>query len=507
MTFKPINLLLVDDDMTDRQMIIKSLAGFFHGVQFNIETAATLAEATERLDSNKYDIVLLDLSLPDSGGIDTIQKLQNINSNIPIVVLTGLLDEEMGLRAIKQGVDDYLVKGKFSDDGLIRAIRYAIERKQPEQELRNAAQEWRTTFDSITDFISILDKDFKILRVNRAFADAFGAQPQELIGKTCYEGYLCESRSSNCPHAQTLRTKKTASGEFYQHQLGIYLEVTTSPIISEDGHIEGSVHIAKDITERKQAEQERKEHDQLKSEFVATVSHEMRTPLTIFKNIISNALAGVMGRLNPKLQKNLEMADKTIDRLARIIGEFLDISKIEAGKMKLHLAEFDIRSVISDAVKTLVLLTDEKNIELKTYMWDCELLISADRDRIEQVLINLIGNAIKFAPDGGHINVRTKNLDTTVAVEIEDDGPGIERGDIEKIFDHFVQIEKQVGPGEHGTGLGLPIAKELVEMHGGRIEVKSELGCGTTFTVFLPLISQYSSLAALSCDNAEEKNR
>ena len=280
-----------------------------------------------------------------------------------------------------------------------------------------------------------------------------------------------------------------------------------APVIGEDGRVGGSVHIAKDITERKRAEQERKEHDRLKSEFVATVSHEVRTPLTIFKNIISNALAGVMGRLNPKLQKNLEMADKTIDRLARIIGEFLDISKIEAGKMRLHLAEFDIRSAISDAVKNLVLLADEKNIELKTYMWDCELLISADRDRIEQVLINLIGNAIKFAPDGGHINVRTKNLDTTVAVEIEDDGPGIERGDIEKIFDHFVQIEKQVGPGEHGTGLGLPIAKELVEMHGGRIEVKSELGCGTTFTVFLPLISQYSSLAALSCDNAEEKNR
>jgi len=503
MTFEPINLLLVEDDVVDCRLIMEALDRSSRIVQFDIETAGTLSEATEHLSSGNYDIILLDLNLLDSSGIDTVQKLQSVNSNIPIVVLTGLVDEEMGLRAIKEGVEDYLVKGKFSDDMLIRAIRYAIERKQPERKLRNAAQEWRTTFDSITDFISILDKDFKILRVNRAIADAFGVQPQELVGRTCYEVYRCPNRDSgDCPHAQTLKTKKASSAEVYQEQLGIYLEVTTSPIINEDGQINGSVHIAKDITERKRVEQERKEHDRLKSEFVATVSHEMRTPLAIFKNIISNALVGVMGRVNPKLRENLEMANRTIDRLARIIGEFLDVSKIEAEKVSLYLTQFDIRSAISDVVGTLASLSDGKNIEVETYMSDCEIFVDADRDRIEQALINLISNAIKFAPEGGHVNVRAKGLDTMVAVEVEDDGPGIESGDIEKIFDRFIQVEKQVGPGEHGTGLGLPIAKELVEMHGGRIEVESELGRGTTFTVFLPLISQYSCLAASSEDKA-----
>jgi len=506
MAFEPVNLLLVDDDAIDRQMIMRTLAKSSHIVQFNIETAETLSEATERLSSNSHDIVLLDLTLPDSSGIDTVQKVHSVNSNIPIVVLTGLLDDEMSLHTIKKGVEDYLVKGEFSDDGLIRTIRHAIERKRRGQEIKNTAKEWRTTFDSITDFISILDKDFRIIRVNKAFADAFAMQPQQLIGKTCYEVYHCTSHNSpDCPHSQTLKTKEPSSVEFYQQRLGVHLEVTTSPIINEDGRIEGSVHIAKDITERKLSERARKEHDQLKSEFVATVSHEMRTPLTIFKNIISNALAGMMGRLNPKLRENLEMADKTINRLARIIGEFLDISKIESGKMKLDLTRFDIQSAISNAVKSLVLLSDEKNIELKTFMSDFELFINADRDRIEQVLINLISNAIKFAPEGGHINVRTKSLDKTVAVEIEDDGPGIESSDIGKIFDRFVQIEKQVGPGEHGTGLGLSITKELVEMHGGRIEVQSKPGHGTKFTVFLPLISQYNEPAALSRDKAALK--
>jgi PAS domain S-box-containing protein len=497
MISKPINLLLVDDDVVDRRLITKALTRFTPSVQFNIQTAETISKATELLRRDSYDIVLLDLNLPDSSGIDTVQEIHDTDSNVAIVVLTGLPDEKMGLQTIEKGAGDYLVKGKFSGDGLMRAIRYAIERKRPEQKLKKAAKEWRTTFDSITDFISILDKDFKILRVNRALSGAFKMEPQQLIGKTCYEMYNCTDHSPlSCPHAQTLRTKKASSVEFYQEQLGVHLEVTTSPVINEDGQIAGSVHIAKDITGRKQAEQDRKEQERLKSEFVASVSHEIRTPLTIFKNIVSNALSGVLGRVNPKLRENLEMADTSIKRLSRIINNFLDVTKIEAGRMRLHLAQFDLWSAISDTVKGLSLLADEKGIELKAYEPDSGVVINADRDRIEQALINLISNAIKFTPGGGHINVRTKNLGTAVAIEIEDNGPGIESGDIDKIFNRFVQIERQIGPGDCGTGLGLSISKELVEMHGGSIEVRSELGHGTTFTVLLPLVSQDSYLAA-----------
>ncbi|MHC4158775.1 MAG: PAS domain-containing sensor histidine kinase [Planctomycetota bacterium] len=469
MISKTINLLLVDDDSVDRRLVVKALNRFSHIVKFDIETAGTLSETMEHLSSGGYDVVLLDLTLPDSSGIDTVQEVNATDSNVPIVVLTGLSDERMALHAIEKGAADYLVKGKFSDDGLMRAIRYAIERKRPEQKLKNAAKEWRATFDSIADFISIVDKDFKITRVNRALSDAFGVRPQELIGRRCHNVYKCTGRdSASCPHLKTLKTRKASSLEFYEERLGIYLEVATSPIIDENGQITGSVHIAKDITERKRVEQERKEQARLKSEFVATVSHEIRTPLSIFKNIISNALAGVMGQLSPKLRENLEMANRTINRLTRIVSDFLDISKIEAGKMKLLRTQFDIQLAIADSVNSLGPLADKKNIELRSYMPGCELLIDADRDRIEQALINLISNAIKFAPEDGHV------------------------------FDRFVQIEKQVGPGEHGTGLGLSIAKEVVELHGGKIEVESEPGQGTTFTIFLPLINQYSCLAALS---------
>lgn len=130
---KSIRVLFVDDDVADRQLVKLALARSSQSVQFDIETAQTLSEATERLSGNKYDIVLLDLGLPDSSGIDTVQSIHNINPNIPIVVLTGLADEEIGLQAIRTGAEDYLTKGKSLEYALVRTIRHAIERKQTEK--------------------------------------------------------------------------------------------------------------------------------------------------------------------------------------------------------------------------------------------------------------------------------------------------------------------------------------------------------------------------------------
>ncbi len=245
------------------------------------------------------------------------------------------------------------------------------------------------------------------------------------------------------------------------------------------------------ITDRKKAEEKLKKQDRLKTELVVNVSHELRTPLTIFKNIISNLQAGVAGSLNPKQHKNLEIADKEIDRLARIISDFLDISKIESGTISLRMQQVRVQSLVSDVAELLKPLADEKNMELVTSMGDEELFVDVDRDRIVQVLANLINNAVKFVPDcGGRVMVRAKKLDNEVSIAVQDNGRGIEPDDMDKIFNRFFQVEKYVGPGEHGTGLGLAISKELTELHGGRIEVASEVGCGTTFTVFLPLMRE-----------------
>jgi len=245
------------------------------------------------------------------------------------------------------------------------------------------------------------------------------------------------------------------------------------------------------IIEHKKAEAELQEYSRLKNEFITNISHELRTPLTIFKNIISNALAGGMGPVGPNLRENLKVADEAAERLAGIIGSFVDISEIETGDLKLNLTGFDLQPVIAGALNSLSTLTAEKNIELKLNSPVDKLFIDADRERISQVLTELINNAIKFSAQNGYIEISTETIYNEACIRIRDNGPGIESSEIDKIFDHFVQMGKMIGAGGHGTGLGLSIAKELIEMHGGRIEVWSKPGQGTLVTVFLPLSSQY----------------
>ena len=250
---------------------------------------------------------------------------------------------------------------------------------------------------------------------------------------------------------------------------------------------------ARDITEAKNAEAELirtnqilKEHDRLKSEFVSTVSHELRTPLCIFKNIISNAMAGVMGKVSKKLYQSLKTADESIDRLSRIVDDFLDISRIESGVMKLDLKPLSISSVVSEVAESLTTLATAKGLDLNTDISSQELVVNADKDRIVQVLTNLIGNAVKFIPTGCQINVTVKDRSEHIEVAVTDNGPGLSKEDMEKIFDRFVQARNLTGDSQHGTGLGLTIAKELVQMHKGRIWVESTPGHGCSFYFTLP---------------------
>ena len=230
-----------------------------------------------------------------------------------------------------------------------------------------------------------------------------------------------------------------------------------------------------------------KEHDRLKSEFVMTVSHELRTPLTIFKNILSNAMAGVMGKVSPKLLRNLEMADEAIGRLTSIINDFLDVSKLEVGKMKLYPENLCVQQTISKLVDMIRFVTDSKNIQLDLEMPEENLYINADYEKITRVINNIIENATKFVPEEtGKIIMRVEDKGERVRISIEDNGPGIHGDDKEKVFDQFVQVEKHIGPGKHGTGLGLAICRDLIQLHSGRIWIEDNPGGGAIFRILLP---------------------
>ncbi len=244
-----------------------------------------------------------------------------------------------------------------------------------------------------------------------------------------------------------------------------------------------------------------KEMDRMKSEFISVASHEMRTPMTSIKNAIDIMLKKKAGDITETQERFLSMAKRNIDRLASLINDLLDISKIEAGKMELNYADMDIRGCVEDVMNTSAPLADQKSITLKAKTDPDLPVLYADAFRLEQVLINLVGNAIKFTPDNGTVSVAVhrrqdmadmpEGAKGSLEISVTDNGSGIPKEGIEHIFDKFYQVESSLSTQKQGgSGLGLAISKHLVNAHGGNISCKSKEGKGSTFTFTLPIIDR-----------------
>jgi len=238
----------------------------------------------------------------------------------------------------------------------------------------------------------------------------------------------------------------------------------------------------KDLEEKNRRLQEL---DKLKSDFISTVSHELRTPLSITKEGISLILDEIAGKINEKQRGILLDSKDSIDRLARLINNLLDISKIEAGKMQLMVEPVEVTALIEWVAASFNKKAKEKNLEIKTDLGGRKIMIYADSDKIVQLFTNLVGNAMKFT-EKGYIRISARESEDAVEFSVEDTGKGIAKDDLPRVFSKFQQFGRTNGPGERGTGLGLSIAKGIVEIHNGRIWVESEIGKGTKFIFTVP---------------------
>lgn len=247
-------------------------------------------------------------------------------------------------------------------------------------------------------------------------------------------------------------------------------------------------------THLERANQELRRLDAMKSEFVSVASHELRTPLAAIKNAVQLVLSGKTGKVNETQTKFLTMAERNINRLTNILNDLLSLSRIESGKMEMNFQELDLKEVIEFVSNSLKLQADNKSIRLKWDIVDPLPKVYGDREKVEQILTNLVGNAIKFTPEGGEILIMAKPLledekkyKKMVSISIRDNGIGIPEEHLSQIFEKFHQVEGSLHRSTGGTGLGLAITKGLVEAHQGKIWVESELGKGSTFTFTLPI--------------------
>jgi len=253
---------------------------------------------------------------------------------------------------------------------------------------------------------------------------------------------------------------------------------TSFPFRDEKGLILGKITVFHDVTHFKEV-------DRLKSEFVSQVSHELRTPLTSIKGYIDNLRDGITGELNEKQTEYLTRMEKNAERLIRLISDLLDISRIESGKMNLHVVPFQFYELIGGVVNSLRPLFTQKRLEMLLNPFEGDGCLHGDRDRLEQALTNLIDNAIRYTPNGGRITISLEQNHQFLKTTIKDTGVGISPEDQSRIFDRFYTLDQCTLSGPKGTGLGLFITKNIIEMHGGEIRVSSEVGKGSEFSFTL----------------------
>jgi PAS domain S-box-containing protein len=355
-----------------------------------------------------------------------------------------------------------------------------------EEGFRQDADEWKTTFDSITDLVSLHDSNFRFLKVNKAFADAFGMRPEDIAGMTCCKlVHGAEHPPNDCPHQETLRSGKPHRAEFFEPHLGVYLEVSASPVFAENGDVAGSVHIAKDITWRKQAEQKQAKlltdvesiSRELK-DFAYIVSHDLKAPLRGIKSLVEWISADYADKLDENGREQMKMLQNRVERMHNLIEGVLQYSRVTHDEGQR--ASVNLNELVPQVIDSIA---PPENVSIKITN---ELpTIQFEPTRITQVFQNLLGNAVKYMdkPEG-QVTIGCAEEDGCWKFSVSDNGPGIDEKHFERIFQMFQTLRAR--DEMESTGVGLTIVKKIVEMYGGRIWVDSKLGKGSTFYFTIP---------------------
>jgi len=371
---------------------------------------------------------------------------------------------------------------------LLGFFRDLSERKKNEYAIQNLNRQIEMILGATKTGLDIIDSDFNIVYIDPEWKKVYGDNK----GRKCYEYFMGRDRvCSDCGAQKALETKTPfVSEELLSKEGGRPVQVTTIPFQGSDGRwMVAEVNV--DITERKLWEEDKRRASELKasteirSRFTSMVSHELRSPLSAIKEGVNIVLEGLVGSVNDQQKNLLSMSKRNIDRLARLINNVLDFQKIEAGKMTYNMRANSIKEAIKETCSTMEILAKERNLVLTEDVGGDIPDIEFDRDKIIQVLINLVGNAIK-ATEKGVIAVSAKREDDAVHIAVKDTGMGINKADLEKLFRPFEQLTFSARKQKGGTGLGLAISKEMVLAHDGKIWAESEEGKGSVFHFTLP---------------------
>jgi len=342
----------------------------------------------------------------------------------------------------------------------------------------------------VAEGVVVVDREGRILMMNPAAEKLLDSRAKESLGKYLVQSLKTEHLLAVAKEfdgqkegALTKEIELDSKDETTKK----VLRASTAVVENEDGDTVGMVSVLSDITHEKQIEE-------IKSQFVSLVTHELRTPVVAIQKSLELIDSGVTGAVNEDQKRFLAISKLNLARLNSLINDLLDMSKLEAGKFVLIPSSFDIRGVVQEVKMSLSSWVSDKEITLKVDVPESPVTVSADRDRMIQVMVNLVGNALKFTPKKGEVHIALKTLECKenicqepcVEIMVHDSGIGIDPKDFKRIFNKFEQVSLVSPVGTGGTGLGLSIAKEIINLHKGDIWVESQIGHGSTFTFVIP---------------------
>lgn len=460
-----------------------------------VAKASTGEDALGLIEQTPYDIVLLDLKMPGMDGMEVLGRIHPSHPDTLVIVITGYATIETAIEAMKQGAYDFIPK-PFKPDQLRIVVDRAIEKKRLTDEAQRLERErrrtlkdldmeksrTRTIIQALPDGVLVSTPDAHVALINPAFTRMLSLEDDPALG--AHVGNYVKDEGFCNLIIQTSRGE-TPSGEASSYHFdlegGKCLRAHSTPVLNETGECLGAVSVLIDITELKML-------DRLKSEFVTQVSHELRSPLSTIQQQLAMVLDDLVGDVPKEQHHILSRAKEKTQGLITLIGDILDLNRIEAGLVLKESAPVDVGDLLGHLVEFLRAKARVKNQNLTLTLHEGDPpLVTADPQTIEIIFSNLITNAIHYTGEGGCVEVDVGLDDDAMCVTVRDNGFGIEERHQEKIFEKFYRVKNDQTRYITGTGLGLPIVKGMLEAMGGRIELASKPGEGSTFRVYLPL--------------------
>jgi PAS domain S-box-containing protein len=498
-------ILLIEDDELDRMAFERLVKE--ERLPYDYEVAGSFAQAQSIMESDRFDIVIVDYLLGDATAFDVLESLEDT----PAILATGAGNEEVAVKAMKLGAYDYVIKDIERNylKVLPQIVEKALTHKRTEDALKQyhdnleALVKERTdqlvaekellsvTLSSMTDGVIAVNTEKRIILFNKVAEYLTKWRFEEVQGRPVDEIlHLVDEKtgkSTESPIDKVLDSGNMESGT--PMFIGALMardggkcpvSATAAPICRNPEYFGmiGVVMALRDVSRER-------EIDRMKTDFVSSVSHELRTPLTSIKAYTATMLRDP--NMPEQSQREfLTIIDEESNRLKELIDGLLEVSRIEAGTIEIKREPVDIAAVVGQVLQTLQPLAEKSDVCLNADLGDELGKLQGDESKIQSMVTNLLNNAIKFTPKRGHVSLSVKRQAQELVIRVSDTSIGIPKDDLPRIFDRFYRVYR---PGKQipGTGLGLAIVKEIVNLHAGRIEVESEPDQGTTFTIYLPL--------------------